>query len=50
MTRKDLWESLPDELRVNIGGFRELLEAEVGSSWQRSGEKGAGGGFVYAAL
>ena len=49
MTRKELWESLPEGLRVNVNGFREVLEDEVGESWNRDGVKGAGGGFVYVA-
>jgi len=32
MTRKELWESLPECLRVNEVRFRELLEAEAGQS------------------
>ena len=49
MTRKELWESLPEGLRVNEVKFRELLEGEVGESWNREGAKGAGGGYQYSA-
>lgn len=49
-TRKELWESLPDELRVNERVFRETLDEGEDDGWRKEGSKGAGGGFVYTPL
>jgi restriction endonuclease S subunit len=49
LTRKDIWEALPEELRVNEPRFREVLEGGVGDVWGKEKADGRGGGFVYTA-
>jgi hypothetical protein len=49
MTRKEIWEALPEELRVNEPRFREVLEGGVGDVWGKEKADGRGGGFVYTA-
>ncbi len=48
MTRKELWDALPDGLRVNEVLFKELLLEGVGSEWEREGSQG--GGFKYWSI
>ena len=49
-TRKELWDALPDALRVNEVKFEEVLEAGVGACWRREKMPGRAGGFAYRPL
>ena len=47
MTRKQLWEALPEGLRVNEVRFREAVESGVGSLWTKEERARARGGPLY---
>ena len=47
LTRKDIWDALPDVLRRNDGRFKAAIEAGVGGGWRREGSGGKNNPFVY---
>ena len=50
MTRKEIWDALPEECQVNEVRFRSILEAEAGYLWRKEKHGGQGGGFNYVKL
>jgi hypothetical protein len=49
LTRKQLWERLPDELRRNESKFKVQVESGVGSMWRRKERSNRDGGPIYFA-
>lgn len=47
LTRKQIWDALPEGLRVNEARFKEMLEAGAGRDWLREGSGGKGHPFRY---
>ncbi|MBA4066399.1 MAG: hypothetical protein C0501_22330 [Isosphaera sp.] len=47
LTRKQLLDGLPDELRKGENRFRGLLEDGCGTLWAKGEREGRGGGSVY---
>ena len=47
LTRKQLWERLPEEGRRNEPKFREVVEAGVGEGWQKRERSPRQGGSIY---
>jgi hypothetical protein len=43
VTREELWNGLPEQLRVNVKRFEAVLEEHVGTLWERKGGVGRGG-------
>jgi hypothetical protein len=46
MTREEIWEALPAEVRKNEVRFKRTLEADCGKLWRKEG-KGGRGGYRY---
>ncbi|MGL6097811.1 MAG: hypothetical protein ACRC7O_18675 [Fimbriiglobus sp.] len=42
-TRSEIWDRLPDAVKVNEVRFRSILEAENGKLWVKTGGQGKGG-------
>jgi hypothetical protein len=49
LTRKQLWEKLPAELRPGERAFREAVEGGVGEFWRKEDRANRDGGPVYRA-
>jgi len=47
MTRDEIWEKLPEGVRVNEKRFWSVLEAEVPRLWLKEGGSGKGGAYRY---
>ena len=47
LTRKAIWEQLPDEVRRNEPKFREVMEQWIGVLWRKEERAARGGGSVY---
>jgi predicted ATP-dependent serine protease len=47
LTREELWEELPPDMRKNEKRFRAVLEDGTGTLWQREGKGRNGGAFRY---
>jgi hypothetical protein len=47
VTREELWNGLPEQLRVNVKRFEAVLEEHVGTLWERKGGTGRGVTFRY---
>ena len=50
MTREEIWEQLPAEVRVNHMRFKSVLEAENGKLWVKSGNGGKGTPYRYRRI
>ncbi len=48
LTADEIWERLPDDIRVNKVRFQAILPGENGKLWVRKGKGGKGGPYVYA--
>ena len=46
MTRKEIWDALPDELRRNEKVFRDAVEGD-GSGWRKEDRANREGGPLY---
>ena len=46
LTRKEIWERLPDEWRKYQVRFQSVMAAGVGTRWLKMGSQGKGG-FTY---
>ena len=49
LTRDEIWNALPEELRVNDVRFRSVLECEADRLW-RKGKRPGGAVFTYRRL
>ncbi|MCU0706370.1 MAG: AAA family ATPase [Fimbriiglobus sp.] len=47
LTREELWDELPPDMRKNEKRFRTVLEEGAGTLWQRDGKGRNGGAFRY---
>jgi hypothetical protein len=50
MTREEIWEQLPAAVRKNDKRFKQVMEAEVGKSWQKDGSGGKSAPFRYRRI
>jgi len=47
MTRDEIWEKLPDAVRVNQVRFKSVMEAGVPADWLKEGGGGNGHSYRY---
>ena len=50
LTADEIWERLPESVRLNQVRFKSILTSENGQLWIRSGKGGKGGGYTYSPL
>ena len=47
LTREEIWNRLPEDVRVNVKRFESVLEDGVGEMWQRKGGTRGQGSAKY---
>ena len=47
LTREEIWDQLPDEIRRNVKHSEAVLEESCGELWERKEAGGKAGGFRY---
>ena len=47
LTREEIWDQVPEEIRRNVKRFEAVLEEGCGELWEKRGSGGKAGGFRY---